>query len=100
MHRNNRRKRLDFGFLINFPFFAAQIRSEGAGTFDYIIEFVINFLPNLLRYQIMDAIEVPVRAKIQDEFNQINVERLIRSKIPEIEQLSKKSTMNVENFEL
>lgn len=48
----------------------------------------------------MDAIETPIRAKIQNEFNQINVERLIRSKLPEIEQLSKKSTLNLENFEL
>lgn len=88
---------------IYFQFYSicvSQIRSDGAGTFDYIIEFVINFLPNLLRYQIMDAIEVPIRAKIQSEFNQINVERLIRSKLPDIEQLSKKSAHNLENFEL
>lgn len=78
----------------------SQIRSDGAGIFDYVIEFVINVLPNLLRYQIMDAIEVPIRAKIQTEFNQINVERLIRSKIPDIEQLSEKSTLNLDNFEV
>lgn len=54
----------------------------------------------MLRYQIMDAIEVPIRGKIQSEFNQINVERLIRSKIPDIEQMSKKSTVNLDKFEL
>lgn len=48
----------------------------------------------------MDAIEVPIRAKIQSEFNQVNVEHLIRSKIPDIEQLSKKSTLNLDKFEL
>lgn len=72
------------------------MRSDGAGTFDYFIEFFINVLPNLLRYQIMDAIEVPIRAKIQNEFNQINVERLIRSKIPDIEQMSRSSTLNLD----
>lgn len=48
----------------------------------------------------MDAIELPIRAKIQNEFNQINVERLIRSKIPTIEQMSKNSALNLDKFEL
>lgn len=76
------------------------MRSDGAGAFDYIIEFLINVLPNLLRYQIMDAIEEPIRAKIQDECNKINVERLIRSKLPEIERMSKSSAFRSDKFEL
>lgn len=36
-----------------------QVRFDGAGTMDYIIEAGVNILPNLLRYQIMDALENP-----------------------------------------
>lgn len=64
-----------------------QLRSDGAGTFDYIIELAINVIPNLLRYQIMDALEYPARAKIQDEFNKINVERIIKDNIPAFEKM-------------
>lgn len=64
-----------------------QIRSDGAGTLDYVIEFAINVIPNLLRYQIMDALEYPARVKIQDEFNKINVERLIKDNIPALEKM-------------
>lgn len=77
-----------------------QVRSDGAGTFDYVIELLINVLPNLLRYQIMDAIEGPIQAKIQNELNSINVEKLIRSKIPDIEQMSKQPRANLDRFEL
>lgn len=62
-----------------------QVRSDGAGTMDYILEFLINVIPNLLRYQIMDALENPAKAKIQEAMNQINVEQLIKEKVPEFE---------------
>lgn len=55
-----------------------QVRSDGAGTLDYIMEFVVNVLPNLLRYQIMDAIENPIKQRVQERFNAIDVEAIIR----------------------
>ncbi|KAJ8984844.1 hypothetical protein NQ317_013045 [Molorchus minor] len=55
-----------------------QIRFDGLGTIDYIIEFGINVIPNLLRYQIMDALEKPIKFKIQEALNQVNVERIIK----------------------
>lgn len=58
-----------------------KVRSDGAGTFDYVIEFLVNIIPNILRYQLMDALESPIKAKIQDEMNKINVEHLIKSNI-------------------
>lgn len=67
-----------------------QVRCDGAGTLDYVIEFAINILPNLLRYQIMDAIENPVKTRIQEEMNKIDVERVIREKLPEFEKLGLK----------
>ncbi|CAG9107173.1 hypothetical protein JYU34_011201 [Plutella xylostella] len=58
-----------------------QVRCDGAGTLDYVIEFVVNVLPNLLRYQIMDAVEGPVKEKVQQELNKINVEEIIKEEL-------------------
>ncbi|XP_061496548.1 uncharacterized protein LOC1273626 [Anopheles gambiae] len=55
-----------------------QVRSDGAGTFDYVIEAAVNILPNVLRYQIMDAIENPLRMRIQEKLDCINTEALVR----------------------
>ncbi|XP_063995360.1 uncharacterized protein LOC135172860 [Diachasmimorpha longicaudata] len=63
-----------------------QARIHGAGTLDYLMEAGINVLPNLLRYQIMDAIEGPIKKRLQDELDKVDVEKLIHEKIPEIEE--------------
>lgn len=64
-----------------------QVRCDGAGTLDYVVEAAVNILPNLLRYQIMDAIENPVKNRIQEVLNGINVEQVIDEKLPEIDNL-------------
>ncbi|XP_015599884.1 uncharacterized protein LOC107269941 [Cephus cinctus] len=63
-----------------------QARIHGAGTLDYIMEASVNILPNLLRYQIMDALEGPIKRRIQDELDKVDVEKLIHEKIPDIEE--------------
>ncbi|KAJ8964504.1 hypothetical protein NQ314_004792 [Rhamnusium bicolor] len=55
-----------------------QVRFDGLGTVDYVIEFAVNVIPNLLRYQIMDALEKPIKFKIQETLDQINIERMIK----------------------
>ncbi|CAH0562376.1 unnamed protein product [Brassicogethes aeneus] len=62
-----------------------QIRFDGLGTTDYFIEFAINVLPNLLRYQIMDALEKPVKLRIQEVLNTVNVEKLVRENADKID---------------
>lgn len=65
-----------------------QVRWNRAGTVDYIIEFVVNILPNLLRYQIMDAIEGPVKEKIQQELDKIDMEEKLKKDIlPKLDQM-------------
>ncbi|XP_063547402.1 uncharacterized protein LOC134754875 isoform X1 [Cydia strobilella] len=64
-----------------------QVRCNGAGTLDYLIEFVVNILPNLLRYQIMDALEGPIKEKIQAELNKTNVEETIKQELPELDKM-------------
>lgn len=71
---------------LDFELGNIQTRVHGAGTIDYLMEAGINILPNLLRYQIMDAIEGPLKRRAQIELNKVNVEKLIYDKIPDIEQ--------------
>ncbi|XP_052869413.1 uncharacterized protein LOC128275074 isoform X1 [Anopheles cruzii] len=63
-----------------------QVRCEGAGTFDYVVEAAVNILPNLLRYQIMDAIENPLRMRIQEKLDCVNTEAMVRKYVLEFEQ--------------
>lgn len=64
-----------------------QVRCDGAGSLDYVTEFLVNVLPNLLRYQIMDAIEGPLRTRIQEKFDLIDVEQVIRERVPEFQRM-------------
>ncbi|KYN06157.1 PREDICTED: uncharacterized protein LOC108783225 [Cyphomyrmex costatus] len=63
-----------------------QARFHGARTLDYLVEASVNILPNLLRYQIMDAIEGPLKRRIQEELDKVDMEKLIDEKIPVIEE--------------
>ncbi|KAK9889045.1 hypothetical protein WA026_004326 [Henosepilachna vigintioctopunctata] len=54
-----------------------QIRFDGTGSLDYLVELGINVLPNLIRYQIMDALEGPLKARIQEALNRVNIRSLI-----------------------
>ncbi|XP_022118032.2 uncharacterized protein LOC110995264 [Pieris rapae] len=64
-----------------------QVRFDGAGTLDYVVEFAVNILPNLLRYQIMDALETPIKEKVQQELDKINVEEMIKDELPKVDQM-------------
>ncbi|XP_026484646.2 uncharacterized protein LOC113392431 [Vanessa tameamea] len=64
-----------------------QVRFDGAGTLDYVVEFAVNVLPNLLRYQIMDALEGPIKEKVQQELNKINVEEMIKQELPKVDEM-------------
>jgi Group 7 allergen len=69
-----------------------QIRSSGLSTSDYLVEFCVNVIPNLLRYQIMDALEKPLMAKIQQYTDRIDVEQLVKEKLNEYQ---KTGTVNL-----
>lgn len=76
-----------------------QVRCDGAGTLDYITEFLVNILPNLLRYQIMDALENPAKLRIQQMMNKIDMEKTIKEKIVEFEKNGMNMTANFDfNF--
>lgn len=65
-----------------------QVRMDGAGTIDYVMEFLVNVLPNILRYQITDAIENPIKTRIQEKFNQIDVEKAIKENFHKFEAMA------------
>ncbi|XP_050352628.1 uncharacterized protein LOC126774975 [Nymphalis io] len=67
-----------------------QIGSDGTGTLDYIIELSANILPTLLRYQIIQAMENPVRWMIQQKIDNLNIEEVIINELPKIDQLQRK----------
>ena len=69
-----------------------QIRCDGTGTLDYFVEFFVNVLPNLLRYQIIDAMENPIKKKVQEIMDKIDMERVVKEKLPE---LQKKGFQNI-----
>jgi hypothetical protein len=62
-----------------------QVRMDGAGTLDYVIEFVVNVLPNLLRYQIVNAVEGPIKSRVQEILDSIDLEEIIEQKLPELD---------------
>lgn len=64
-----------------------QFGSDGMGTLDYILEVSGNILPTFLRYQIISAIELPLRLKIQQELDEINTEELIINALPKIDKI-------------
>ena len=58
-------------------------RSSGMGTLDYVAEFLLNIIPNLLRDQIMEVIRKPVIERVQQHANYIDAEALIKEKVDE-----------------
>lgn len=72
-----------------------QVRFDGAGTIDYLIEFGINVIPNLLRYQIMDALENPIKMRIQEILNTVNVEKMVHENLPKIDEIEKNGLSNI-----
>lgn len=66
-----------------------QVRCNGAGTLDYVVEAAVNVLPNILRYQIMDALESPIKMRVQEELNAINVEQLIEENLATLDEQQK-----------
>ncbi|KAK8391226.1 hypothetical protein O3P69_017120 [Scylla paramamosain] len=62
------------------------VRSDGDGTFDYLVEAMLNILPNCFRNQIMDKVEPVIHQKVQKEFNKFDVYRMVMDKLAERQQ--------------
>ena len=58
-----------------------------AGRLNALTEFGVNVLPNLLRYQIVDALEEPITRRVQDVLDTVNVEDIINERLPDLDGL-------------
>lgn len=62
-----------------------NVKMDGRGSFDYLVEMVVKLLPKMLRYTIIDALEEPLKQKLQsDMLNKINVDRIIEDNMSDI----------------
>lgn len=55
---------------------------------DYVIEIAVNSLPSLLRHIIVDALEEPIKMKIQTLLDEVQVEKLVEDRLPELDRLT------------
>ncbi|XP_075978601.1 uncharacterized protein LOC142978160 [Anticarsia gemmatalis] len=74
-----------------------QVRCDGLGTLDYIIEFGVNVVPNLLRYQLISSLENPIRERVQEALDRVNVELFIKIGLHKFEQMQDMSFQNYAN---
>lgn len=64
-----------------------------AGRLNALTEFGVNVLPNLLRYQIVNALEEPIARRVQDVLDTINVEDIINERLPDLDALDNGITL-------
>lgn len=61
------------------------IKMDGQGSFDYLVEMMVKLLPKMIRYTIIDALEEPLKNKIQKDFlNKITVADMINQNLPDM----------------
>lgn len=75
-----------------------QIRFDGLGTVDYAIELGVNVLPNLLRYQIMDALEKPIKLKVQEALDQLNIEQYVKENAEKIDNMKSLDEFKIDSL--
>lgn len=77
-----------------------QLRMDGAGTMDYIAEFGVNVVPNIVRYQIVQAAEMPMKRKVQEILDNTDIEQFIVEKLPMIDRQLYKTDISIieDNF--
>ncbi|KAL1116481.1 hypothetical protein AAG570_004953, partial [Ranatra chinensis] len=63
-----------------------QLRTDGLGTLDYVLELAVNFLPNILRSVIVDTLQGHLKGRIQDVLQAVDVEREIENVLKNLEQ--------------
>ncbi|KAG0719593.1 hypothetical protein GWK47_050120 [Chionoecetes opilio] len=68
------------------------VRSNGDGTFDYLVEALVNILPNCFRNQIMDKVEPMIHQRVQKVFNRLDVYRMVMNRLAEKEQQQREQT--------
>lgn len=55
---------------------------------DYVVEIAVNQLPTLLRHTIVDVLEEPIKLKIQELLDEVQVEKMVEERLPELDQMT------------
>lgn len=63
------------------------VRMDRAEPLDYVIEMMIDSLPALLRHIIVDALEEPIKMKVQTILNDVQLEQMVEERLPELDRL-------------
>jgi len=65
-----------------------EVQMDRKEPLDYVIEIAINSLPSLLRHIIVDALEEPIKMKVQTILDDVKVEKLVEDRLPELDRLA------------
>lgn len=55
---------------------------------DYVVEIAVNSLPPLLRHIIVDALEEPIKLKVQTLLNDVRVDQMVEERLPELDSMT------------
>ncbi|KAE9545417.1 hypothetical protein AGLY_000960 [Aphis glycines] len=65
-----------------------EVQMDRKEPLDYVIEIAVNSLPSLLRHIIVDALEEPIKMKVQTILDDVKVEKLVEDRLPELDRLA------------
>ncbi|XP_060861282.1 uncharacterized protein LOC132938973 isoform X2 [Metopolophium dirhodum] len=64
-----------------------EVQMDRKEPLDYVIEIAVNSLPSLLRHIIVDALEEPIKAKAQTILDDVQVEKMVEDRLPELDRM-------------
>lgn len=67
---------------------AIAVQMDRQEPLDYVIEIAVNSLPSMLRHIIVDALEEPIKIKVQTILDDVQVEKLVEDRLPELDRLA------------
>lgn len=63
------------------------VRTDRAEPVDFMVESALNTLPDLVRHVVVDALEEPVRIKVQTLLDEVQVDKYIEERLPDLDRL-------------
>lgn len=63
------------------------VRTDRREPVDFMVESALNSLPDLVRHIIVDTLEEPIRIKVQTVLNEVQVDKLIEDRLPDLDRL-------------
>jgi len=64
-----------------------EVHMDRKEPLDFVIEIAVNSLPSLLRHIIVDALEEPIKMKAQTILDEVQVEKMVEDRLPELDQM-------------